>query len=50
MWKSLDQTDPIGLSDTYPVVFESGDPMGSDNAFYVGYDPATGEVEVADFN
>lgn len=42
--------DPYGFTSDYPVVFETGDPAGSDNAFYTGIDPETGAIETYDFN
>lgn len=42
--------DPYGYTSDYPVVFEIGDPDGSDNAFYTGFNPDTGDVSTYDFN
>jgi hypothetical protein len=42
--------DPIGLYDSYPLVFSISNPTGSDHGFYVGYDPATGDGDAGDFN
>lgn len=44
------QEDPVGLSDTYPIVVSMENTTGSDHGFWVGFDPATGEGEAATFN
>lgn len=43
-------TDPIGISDGFPVALAFHNPTGSDHGFYAGFNPATGDSDAGDFN